>query len=409
MEFIAAHEQNMNIVVFSDDWGRHPSSCQHIFSHFFKISEIERIIWVNTIGTRPPRLDFLTLRRGMGKILQWGGVGKKRGTPPGEFQDSRSSSGEAETNCPEVCNPLMLPWFRRPLDRKINRYLLKKAILSVLKDVRGPVVAVTTLPIVADVVGEGFPDSPISRWLYYCVDDWSQWPGADSVTMEKMEKDLVAKADVIVTAGLSLQERIRGLGRESVLLTHGVDLTHWQTPAPAKLDFLADAQPPFYTFWGLIDERMEIAFVKRLADDIPEGKVIMTGPTASSSILAQLTHPNILTPGNLNYDQLPALAAISDVLIMPYRDIPVTQQMQPLKMTEYLATGRPAVVRRLPACEAWADAMDLVENAVQFSEIAQLRAKTGIPDAQKAARLRLAQESWAGKARQFKEILFHGK
>lgn len=402
----------MNIVVFSDDWGRHPSSCQHIFRHFFKMEEIDRVIWMNTIGTRPPRLDFLTLRRGIGKILQWGRMDKKNGGKSPELQDSsREPAGNNEKNHPEVHNPLMFPWFRRPLDRKINRYLLKKAILSALKDVQGPVFAVTTLPIVADILGEGFPDSPISRWIYYCVDDWSQWPGADSVTMEKMEKDLVAKADGIIAAGVSLQERIRALGRESELLTHGVDLAHWGVSANENarngknLDFLVGAKHPFYTFWGLIDERMDIGFVKRLADDISEGTVIMAGPAASTPILSQLSHSNILTPGNLTYDQLPILAAISDVLIMPYRDIPVTHQMQPLKMTEYLATGRPAVVRRLPACEAWADAMDLVENAEQFSKIAQLRAKNGIPEAQKAARRRLEQESWAEKARQFKEII----
>ncbi len=396
----------MNILVFSDDWGRHPSSCQHIFSHFFDFEEIDRIFWINTIGTRPPRLDFLTLRRGLGKILQWGGL-----KPPARPQSPRLADPDGPCKTPEIRNPVMFPWFRKSLDRKINRYLLKKAIRAVVKDVTGPVIAVTTLPIVADVVGDGFPDSPISRWIYYCVDDWSQWPGSDSLTMEKMEKDLVRKADVIISAGVSLQQRISALGRASSLLTHGVDLAHWR-PSSTKivemgafLPLLKDAERPIYTFWGLIDERMDINFVKQLADDIPQGTIIMAGPCAAASRLSQLAHPQILTPGALTYSQLPILAACSDVLIMPYLDIPVTQQMQPLKMTEYLATGKPAVVRRLPACEAWADAMDLVETPEQFSKVAQLRATEGIPAAQKTARLRLEQESWGEKARQFKEII----
>ena len=38
-------------VVFSDDWGRHPSSSQHLFT---RIARRRRVVWVNTIGTRTP-------------------------------------------------------------------------------------------------------------------------------------------------------------------------------------------------------------------------------------------------------------------------------------------------------------------------------------------------------------------
>jgi hypothetical protein len=34
---------------------------------------------------------------------------------------------------------------------------------------------------------------------------------------------------------------------------------------------------------------------------------------------------------------------------MPYADLAATRAMQPLKLKEYLATGRPVVVRDLPA------------------------------------------------------------
>ena len=48
------------LLVFSDDWGRHPSSCQHLVRHLLPR---RRVTWVNTIGMRPPRLDLATAKR----------------------------------------------------------------------------------------------------------------------------------------------------------------------------------------------------------------------------------------------------------------------------------------------------------------------------------------------------------
>jgi len=56
------------LIVFSDDWGRHPSSCQHLVSHLLDCCEVT---WINTIGMRPPRFDLTTLKRGLDKIQQW--------------------------------------------------------------------------------------------------------------------------------------------------------------------------------------------------------------------------------------------------------------------------------------------------------------------------------------------------
>jgi hypothetical protein len=83
---------------------------------------------------------------------------------------------------------------------------------------------------------------------------------------------------------------------------------------------------------------------------------------------------------------------------MPYADLPVTRAMQPLKLKEFLATGRPVVVRDLPATRPWADCLDVADTPRSFSEAVRLRLQTGLPEQQKVGRARLAGESWAEKA-----------
>ncbi len=364
--------------VFSDDWGRHPSSCQHLVRHL--LGEY-RVFWVNTIGTRQPKLDWATLRRAAEKTRQWLGLGPRSAVHP------------ALT----ILNPWMWPSFSRLGDRRINRWLLVRQLAPRMRASPTPVVAITTLPIVADLMGH----LPATRWVYYCVDDFTEWPGMDQQAMYAMESILVQRADVLIAASRTLQDRLANLGRNSRLLTHGVDLEHWSatasTSAPTQLE---RCQRPVILFWGLIDQRLDLAWLGRLSAQLPRGTIVLVGPESDPDPrLRRLARTVVLAP--VSYDRLPALAQAADVLIMPYADLPVTRAMQPLKLKEYLATGKPVVARQLPAVLPWADALDCVSTAEQFCEAVLLRWAQGVPESQRVARQRLAMESWAAKARQF--------
>jgi glycosyltransferase involved in cell wall biosynthesis len=372
------------LLVFADDWGRHPSSCQHLVRH---LVTRYRVVWVNTIGTRPPRLDRATLARGWEKLRHW--AGRAPAAAPG-----------AGPPGPRVLSPTMWPWFRSAADRRLNRALLVRQLTPVLGSLPAPPIAVTTLPIAADLIGV----LPVARWVYYCVDDFGQWPGLDGATLARMERDLVARADVLIAAGVALQEKLAGEGRQAHLLTHGVDLDHWAGGAGERPLPQLDGLPrPLVVFWGLIDRRMDVAFLARLAADLRAGTIVLVGPQSDPDPALDRIGRVARRPA-LPYAQLPALARAADVLIMPYADLPVTRAMQPLKLAEYLATGKPVVVRDLPSTRAWADALDRADTPAAFAQAVGLRLRTGLPAPQGAARSRLVAEGWAEKARAFEQF-----
>jgi glycosyltransferase involved in cell wall biosynthesis len=102
--------------------------------------------------------------------------------------------------------------------------------------------------------------------------------------------------------------------------------------------------------------------------------------------------------GNVPYADLPAAAMESDVLVMPYADLPVTRAMQPLKLKEYMATMLPVVATPLPANREWSDALDLEGDAQAFAARVVERAFAPLPANQANARARLQQEGWDKKA-----------
>src|SRR5437879_2304556 len=99
------------LMVFADDWGRHPSSCQHLVRRLVKDY---RVLWVNSIGTRRARADSLTLRRGVEKLRNW-------------LQGLKKASAQMW-----VLDLPMIPGLANPLLREVNRKLVTWRIKQVL-------------------------------------------------------------------------------------------------------------------------------------------------------------------------------------------------------------------------------------------------------------------------------------
>ncbi|NNE44570.1 MAG: glycosyltransferase family 1 protein, partial [Gemmatimonadetes bacterium] len=102
---------NRSFVVFSDDWGRHPSSCQHLFR---RVAPKNRVLWVNTIGTRTPTLSPADLKRAAGKLREW--------------TRREAVRGEGPPPPVEILRPFMTPFDRNRLLRRWNADLLTRAV-----------------------------------------------------------------------------------------------------------------------------------------------------------------------------------------------------------------------------------------------------------------------------------------
>jgi hypothetical protein len=385
-----------SLVIFSDDWGRHPSSCQHLIRELLPSREV---LWVNTIGTRPPRFDLRTAQRVFEKLQQWGGHTSRQNFLP--FEPSQA------TLAPRILSPRMWPSFASSPARALNKAMLTRTLKPVVERMAQMPVVLTTLPIVSDLVGH----LPVKKWIYYCVDDFSVWPGYDGKTMGAMESELVPKMHATVAASDALARGLRKLGANPTLITHGVDLSRWnQKPDQSQsvIPEFAGLVEPYIVFWGVIDRRMDIDWVAGLSSALHAqnrpGTIVMFGPQEDPDPkLREL--PRVSLRGAVSFERLAHIAAHSSVLIMPYQDMPVTRAMQPLKLKEYLASGLPVVVRDLPATQPWSDACDVCDGREAFIRSVLMRMDSGAAENQQQARLRLNSESWKAKAALLEQVI----
>lgn len=370
------------LLVFSDPWGRHPSSCQHLIRRLLGRTAVT---WVEVIGLRRWRGNVRNLRRALEQLRRW--------------WQSPVLSGESSA-APRVLRPLLWPSFRSCWARQFNI----RQFLRCLPRWSEPPVVLATLPLVA-----GLPERlSARRWVYYCLDDYAAWPGWDGPTLRRCVEELFPYLDRLILTHPRLLDRLPPRRLPTLLLTHGVDRLRFQHPRttwqpPSALP------PPWIIYWGLIDSRLDPAFLHALSHALRHspagGSLLLLGPQdGPPRDLTRLS--NLYMLPEVRYEELPAVGAAAHVLIAPYRDNSLTQTLQPLKFLEYLATGKPVVARRLPALEPWADAADLASTAEQFARLVLERLRTGLPPPQRVARLRLHAETWEAKAELLERWLF---
>ena len=372
-----------DIVVFSDDWDRHPSSCQHLFR---RIALHNRVIWIHTIGTRLPTFSRMDASRIWGKVRAW--------TGPKETRSARESLPV------QVLDPFMIPADRWPAGRRINAKLLRRQIQRSARELglQHPIL-VTTVPTPARVVGA--LDEALA--VYYCVDDFSEWPGEDKAAMLAMEKELLQKVDLVITSSEKLFDDHSARHPRVRLLRHGVDWDAFREGRGSAPQELRDMKRPRIGMVGLLDERIDVALVESIAKSLPEASFVFLGPRVlPSGPLDRLGNVHFLPA--VDYADVPAVLHAFDVVMLPYVQSRLTERINPLKLRESLASGTPVVTTPLPETRRYHDVLESAGDPETWIRALRKMLEEGrTRSALRSARVR--EESWESRAEEFSRFV----
>ncbi|MCL2451197.1 MAG: glycosyltransferase, partial [Polyangiaceae bacterium] len=181
--------------------------------------------------------------------------------------------------------------------------------------------------------------------VYDCMDELSAFAGAPR-ELGQRERDLFARADLVFTGGHSLFEAKRAHHPSVHAFPSSVDADHFSSGRSGRLPEPADQKKiagPRVGFFGVIDERMDIDLLARMAGDLPECSFVLVGPVVKidPATLPRLSNLHYLGPKT--YEELPAYLAGWDVAMMPFAQNDATRFISPTKTLEYLAGGKPVV------------------------------------------------------------------
>lgn len=186
--------------------------------------------------------------------------------------------------------------------------------------------------------------------VYDCMDELAAFKGAPR-QMRQREAELLQRADLVLTGGPSIYEAKRGQHRNVHCLPSSVDAAHY---APSRVtaqceEYLAAEHlqghilAPRIGYFGVIDERLDLALLDAVAAARPDWHLVMVGPVVKIDPAALPQRDNIHWLGQQNYSRLPALVAGWDVCMLPFALNEHTRYISPTKTLEYLAAEKPVV------------------------------------------------------------------
>ncbi len=194
-----------------------------------------------------------------------------------------------------------------------------------------------------------FSDSVASSvTVYDCMDELSNFLGAPPALREQ-EQRLFAAADVVFTGGMSLYEAKQSQHAHVFAFPSSVDTEHFalaRLQGPERLADPADqaAIPhPRAGFYGVVDERFDVALLAEIARMRPQVQFVILGPVVKIDPESLPRAANIHYLGGKSYAELPAYLAGWDVALLPFALNAATQFISPTKTPEYLAAGKPVV------------------------------------------------------------------
>lgn len=187
--------------------------------------------------------------------------------------------------------------------------------------------------------------------VYDCIDQHTEYPWNRRIQgrIGALEERLLAEADVVTVTSSHLLERKKAKCKTIRPVPNGVDIGLFGRARGSELDVapeLAHVKGPVVMYVGAIAEWFDVELVEHIAIRHPEWTLVLIGP---QSVRAPgLTRTTVLRLGTRDHADLPRYLKRADVCLIPFVVNELTLGVNPLKLYEYLAAGKPVVSTALP-------------------------------------------------------------
>lgn len=296
--------------------------------------------------------------------------------------------------------PCPLPYSHHFMPFRILRAMyIGKRIWSYLDRTTSPPVLVTGDP----------REWILARWwrgqggivVYDCFDLMPAFLNAGE-RIASEEKRLIQFASLITCSSQNLVNHVKSIAphKPISLIRNGV---HWErfqnvSKIPPQLDIISR---PRIGFVGSISYWVNVELIVEAAKQCPKWHFVLIGPVRT--FITHLPNVHLLSP--VRPEEVHYYIHGFDIGIIPFYDMPLTRCVNPLKLYEYLACGKPVVATPygdFGDVEQW---VYFAHNSKEFVDAINKALKEDCPKLQDQRREAARLSSWKERARQFFTVI----
>ncbi|HEY2581413.1 MAG TPA: glycosyltransferase [Mucilaginibacter sp.] len=244
--------------------------------------------------------------------------------------------------------------------------------------------------------------------VYHCVDPLIEpYQTRHGLISEDI---LVKDVDMVISTSKELSNQKGLLNNNAYFIPNAANISHCQkalNPGLKIAEILKGVKKPIIGYFGNIERRIDYELVKDIIAMNPDKSFVFIGPVDRYYIREEeYTASNLYLKGPVPYELMPAVLKGFDVAIIPFKKDEVSNHIFPLKLFEYLGSGRPVVSTDFNADlkDFTLDTVFYCANATEFSEALNM----ALEDTSLLQQKRLevaADNTWEHRIMEIKDIL----
>jgi teichuronic acid biosynthesis glycosyltransferase TuaH len=242
--------------------------------------------------------------------------------------------------------------------------------------------------------------------IYDITDDWIEMDQPDWLRerVRRLDHALCVKADAVIVCSEQLHRSKRDLAADRLhLIANGVNAEHYasvrtlprdQWPAAAR-----EWTGPVFGYTGTVHpDRVDVELVYQVASTLSAGTFVFVGPDHLTDSQRQklLSTGRVVLHGPVAYSEIPGFMAAFDVLITPHRMSAFVESLQPIKLWEYLAAGKPIVSTDVAGFRDHVPLVRIARTADAFGQALQAALNDSPESAQRRQSI-AASNSWSAR------------
>ncbi len=280
---------------------------------------------------------------------------------------------EVEENL-TVVSPPVVPFFGSRVGRGVNQLLLSAQlkILAGRKGIARPVLWIA-IPTAVDMINR-LDESLVVYLVTDKYDANTMDHATEPALITQLHERALAASDIIFYSGRKLLDEATIARERSHLLEHAIDNEHFARVSSGKLEIppeIARIPRPRLGYFGAMEEWLiDQELVEKISRKRPAWQWVFVGNCARGMRIGKLENVHILPA--VAYADLPRYAAGFDACVLPWSTNNTwTTYASPMKVREYLATGKPTVIVELYEFEHLRDALRIARSHDDFLSLVE--------------------------------------
>jgi glycosyltransferase involved in cell wall biosynthesis len=231
--------------------------------------------------------------------------------------------------------------------------------------------------------------------------------------VRRLDDELCRRVDLVFATSRSQWEHRKAINPNTYFIPNGVDfdLFHQalnpETPIPSDI---VDLKKPIIGLVGWLGHQIDLDLLQGIAETFSDGSLVLVGPddmpdNAKHRHLRAMSNVHFL--GRKALESLPGYLKAIDVALIPYLLEGYVLTAYPLKLHEYLATGRAIVATALPELRPYGHLVRIAETHPEFIRQIGEALHDYAPEAIEARVATARENTWDQRVAEIYRVLDH--